>query len=168
MAAAIQIVYTVTDDKNKSSTTAIKVPLGFSLANYIEFAQELAEMVDALTQGKISHVGIAITVDLSAISIKGAAVAGADVEEKASLQWSTVGGFNTSMMIPCINEAHVVDGSDAIDPAIPAWANFLTVMEDGILLPVGAVVVSPSDSREDDIVSLDFARKHFIASGKRS
>lgn len=167
MAKATQLIYTVKDDKGKLATTAIKVPNGLTIANLIEFGQLSAALVDEITSGQIVNVSIAFTVDISGAGLKVAPNVLADVEEKGTFQYLSSSGFRTTVRVPCLPDLKVVAGSDAIDLADPDVAAFNAMMLTGLALPVSAITVHPSDIREDDIVSLDWARERFRASGKR-
>jgi hypothetical protein len=61
----------------------------------------------------------------------------------------------------------VVSGSDALDTTDADIAAFIAAMVDGLTPSTYATLVEPSDSREDDITALDYARERFRASGKR-
>ncbi len=167
MAIAIKVIYTARDDKGKTATTEVKVPLGFTIAQYIEFAQSMAQLLDAIMDGKITGANFCVGVDISGLGLKALPTVGSDVEEKGFFQYSTVGGFQTRMQIPAFKETLVVAGSDAIDVLQADVLSFDTAMLVGIAV-AGPATIQPSDEREDDIQSRDFAREHFRASGKRT
>lgn len=166
MALAPKVIITVRDNKGKISTTEVKIPTGLTLANMIEFAQDLITLFDAITSGVIIGVSIGISVDTSGLGLTAVAGSTADVEEKGVFQFVTSGGFYTTVNVPCIADSDVVSGSDAIDQSDPDIAAFIAAMTGGLTL-TDLSVVQPCDSREDDIVSLAFARERFVSSGKR-
>lgn len=167
MGHAIQIIYTIKDNKGKLATCTVKVPTGLLLLDYIEFAQEMGTLVNNIVIGQIVNVGVAVTVDLLPGWAQTPGVT-SDVEEKASWQYMALGNWRTGVKVPTLSELLVVDGSDNLDLADAAVAAFNDAMIDGILLPVGAVTIMPCDARENTIESLVFAREVFRASGKRT
>lgn len=167
MAIAPKIIVTIRDDKGKTATTEIKIPTGITLANMIEFAREMAILIDGITRGVIINVTIGIGIDLSALSLASNAFSDADVEEKGSFQFFTETGFYTTVNIPCWDDDDTVVGSDAVDEVDIDVAAFIAAMTDGIELEDESVV-EPCDSREDDIVALVWAREKFRSSGKRA
>lgn len=168
MAHAVKIIYTMKDNKGKLSTFEVKVPTGLTVANYIEFAQEMGTLAVNITTGQIVNVGVALTVDIAGLGWPTAPGVTSDVEEKAAWQFVTAGNFYTGLQVPTLSELLVVDGSDALDETDAAVIAFRDAMVDGILLPVGAITVQPTDSREDDIEAMIYAREVFRASGKRT
>lgn len=167
MAIAIKVIYTARDDKGRTATTEVKVPTGYAIAQYVEFAGAMAQLLDAVMDGKITSINFCVGVDTIGLGLKALAVGTSDVEEKGFFQYSTAGGFRTRMQIPAFKEALVVPGSDVIDTLQTDVLAFDTAMLVGILV-TGPDTIQPSDEREDDIISRDFAREHFRASGKRS
>lgn len=167
MALAVKIIYSFLDDKGSSATTEIKIPTGFSIAQNIEFVQAMALLVDKITSGKITSANFCVGVDLSALAIAGTPDLQSDVEEKGFFQFTTAADFQTRLQIPALTEGLVVAGSDAINLGNADVLAFKSAMIDGITLADLVTVISPTDEREGDIVSLDFAREHFRASGRR-
>lgn len=166
MAHAVKIIYTLKDNKGKLATCEIKVPTGLTVANYVEFATEMGTLVVNMTIGQIVNVGIAITVDIDPGWPVSPGLT-SDVEEKAAFQYMAAGNWRTGVNLPTLSELLVVDGSDALDLTDADVIAFNDAMTDGILLPVGAITVQPTDARENDIEALVFARERFRASGKR-
>lgn len=167
MAKALQVVFSFIDNKGKRASTAINTPTGLTFAGAIEFAQDVAVLIDAVTDCAVTAVNITQPVDISGLGLAASALATADVEEKGVFQYTTDGGFKTSVAIPGWADAMVVDGSDAIDLTDGDVIAFNSLMIDGITPAVYGVLIEPSDTREDDIAALDYARERFRASGKR-
>lgn len=167
MTHAVQIIYTIKDNKGKLATCTIKVPTGLTVANYLEFGQEMGTLINNIVIGQIVSVGVALTVDLLPGWSQTPGVT-SDVEEKASWQYMAAGNWRTGTKVPTLSELLVVDGSDNLDLTDAAIIAFNDAMIDGILLPVGAITVQPCDARENDIESLVFGREVFRASGKRN
>lgn len=166
MVAAIKVIYTISDEKGKSATTEVKVPNGFLLTQYTEFAQGMAQFIDATVGGKVTSANFCVGVDLTGLGLKALAQAGSDIEEKGFWQWLTAGGFRTRMQIPTWLEALVNTGSDDINRAQADVLALETAMLTGIAV-TGPATIQPCDEREDDIQSTQFAREHFRASGSK-
>lgn len=167
MAVAVKIVYTIEDNKGKRSNMTVKVPSTLTLVDYVEFAEEMGDLVDAITVGQIVNVGIAFTVDFSGFGWTAAPGSTADVEEKGLFSYLTAGGWRTALELPCLSESKVVDGSDVIDAADADVIAFQAAMVSGITLPIATTLVAPTDAREDDIASAFPALERFHASGRR-
>ncbi len=163
MAISPKIIFSIKDNKGKVSTTEVKIPTGITLSNMIEFAGDMAVLIDAITTGVIVGVSIGISVDTSALGLTGAAGSTADVEEKGRFQFQTAGGFYTYVNVPCWSDTDVVAGSDAIDQADVDVAAFIAAMVSGLTL-IDLSVVQPTDAREDDITVLSSAFERFRAS----
>ncbi len=168
MAHAVKIIYTIEDDKGKQATCFVQLPTNLLLADYIEFAEEMGDLINNITVGAIVNVGIAFTVDISGYGWAASPGATSDIEEKGYFQFRTAGGFFTGIKIPALSDLLVVGGSDLLDETEADISDFIDAMEDGIVLPVLTTLVKPSDSREDDITLKVFAREVFRASGKRA
>lgn len=167
MSKAVQIVFQFKDNKTKRSTTAINVPTGITLAGAIEFGQDVAVLIKDITDCQIVTATLSQPINLSDLGLPTSPGATSDIEEKGVFQYETAGGFKTAVNIPGLPDALVVDGSDAIDLTDQGVIDFNAMMISGIVPTVYGILVTPSDTREDDIVSLDYARERFRASGKR-
>lgn len=163
MALAPRIIFSIKDNKGKISTTEVKIPTGITLSNMIEFAGDMAVLIDAITTGQIVGVSLGISIDTSALGLTAAAGSTADVEEKGRFQFQTAGGYYTTVNIPCFSDTDVIAGSDSIDQSDTEVAAWLTAMISGITLG-DASTVQPCDSREDDIDVLSSAFERFRAS----
>lgn len=168
MAKAVQVIYTIQDDKGKQATTAVKIPSTLTLPEMVEFSQQMAILINNLTTGQIVNVGVCVAVDISGLGLATAPGATSDVEEKGYFQFNTAGAFKSSVQVPCFSDLLVVGGSDRIDESDASVVAFRDAMLTGITLPVATTTVQPCDAREDDIVSLAFARERFRSSGKRA
>lgn len=165
---AYGIVMSFEDAKGEKSTTMVNVPTGLTLANLTIFGQEIAKLADALINGIITRIGIAIMIPLpTGINVAPNSVS--DVEEGAAFNFRTAGGYRTSLRIPTLLESLVSPGSSDIDTSDPDVAAFVSAMISGIDLtaatPVaGTGTVTPTDSRGDDIVALTDAKEQFTKS----
>lgn len=164
----VGVFVTIEDAKGKSSLLGYNFPIGAaSNANInalIDAAKTGATLIDAVTRGKILNVGIAIGVDLSALSLKSSAVATADVEEGARLQFNTAVNSITGFRVPTFDEDMLLSGTQAVDledTDVDALVDFFI---DGHTL--SAVTVQPSDDRGSDIESVASARESFQSTRK--
>jgi len=160
MVLAVSVRFDLQDDKGKTSFTKVRVPTGFSISQYGEFAQGMAQLIADLSQCKVTRASFCVGLDLSGASIKPAATAFSDIAQKILVGFSTVlAGFRTKMKIPALDENKVVAGSDALDLADPDVAGFLSAMENGIVTTGGTI--QPTDMRLNDISGTDYARELF-------
>jgi len=160
MVLAVSVRFDFVDGKGKTSFTKIRVPNGFSIAQYTEFAQGMGQLITDLTQSRITRAGFSVGLDLSSATIKAAPVVFADIAQKVMFGFSTVlAGFRTKMKLPALNESKVTAGSDAINQADPDVAAFVTAMENGVVVTLGTI--SPTDQRGNDVNNTDYAKELF-------
>lgn len=160
MALAITCRFDTIDNKGKTSFTKVRIPTGFALADMLDFAVQMAQLLANILTTQITRAGICVSLDLSTSTIKANPLSGADAAQKGFFGFATgVTGFRTRMRLPAFNETLVNAGSDTIDQSDTDVAAFITAMEDGIVVTGGTV--SPTDNRENDIVSTDYAREIF-------
>lgn len=151
------------DDKGERSSIQVNVPGATTFTNVVEFAVELFPLIDALIMGQI--IGFSVTAEeIFSSGVKTSPVAGADVEEGARFGFMTAGGHPTSVRLATFDEAHMVAGSALVDQADADVIAFVTAMTGGIDLTGGLPVVSPSDTRDEDITTLSYAKDAFQAS----
>lgn len=154
----IQIQASFVDEAGKSGTTSFNVPTATTAANAALAAQAWALLVDEITDARIVGLSMSLPVSLPA-GLKSAPVDGARAGVGALFQFNTSGGHLTKMIIPARKEAIITDDTDVVDTADTDVANFLSEMQAGLDLTAvsGTGTVSPCDSRNEDIVSLDDA-----------
>lgn len=157
----VGVSYTIIDEKGVSSTTFMQVPDTFSLANTLQFAKDLALLVDAVIGGKITHIGACYLVTLPA-GLKANPIANSDVEEGARFSFNTAGGFVTKMRLPTFLESKLSPASKDVNLLDSAVAAFVNAMVAGIAEANPAQTVTPSDGRQDDITSIRTARELFV------
>lgn len=158
------ILYSVQDEKGKTSTTTINLPSAVAFADATLFAAELAKLINPLIGGAITRIGIAFTVALPA-GLRASPLANSDVEEGARFQFSTTNGFFSGMRIPTFLESFITAGTKDVDLTDTDVAAFVAAMRDGIDLTGvgGSGTVQPSDSRDEDLAALSTAREQFIS-----
>jgi hypothetical protein len=160
MALAVTVNYTVTDAKGKSSLCKIRVPSGFSLNQYGEFAVAMGQLVANICDGAITDISVGIPVNLSAATIRASALGIADIAKKALFMMSSaVVGLFSKVFVPTYNEANTTTGSDEINAADADIAAYVAVLEAGIT--TGGETVTPIDVRGNDLTDVGEMREIF-------
>jgi len=156
MALALIAQINLVDDKNKTSFTRVRVPTGFTIAQYTSFVQDLAQAVTNISGCRVT--GASISLNFSMAGLTAAASAVADVASKAFLKVrSAVAGFFAKMSIPTFDEdSLVLTGSDQIDTADVDVAALIALIETGD----GTVV--PCDKYGNDLTETTIARELFM------
>jgi len=156
MALALTAQVNFVDAKNKSSFTRVRVPNGFTIAQYTAFVQDLAQAVANMSGCRVTGGSISLNFTLTGLAATASAVA--DVASKAFVKVrSAVAGFFAKMSIPTFDEdSLVLAGSDEIDTADTAVAAFITLIETGD----GTVV--PSDKYGNDLTTTSITREQFM------
>lgn len=131
---AARMVFTVLDNKGKSSKTEIKIPISTPITAAIAVAQQAATLIAALTKGRITSAKVCFGLNLAT----SAAAADADAQEKMMLTFRDANNLYGKMSIPTLDETKVISGSDRIDvfdADVVALINLL-VTGDGTIAPV--------------------------------
>jgi hypothetical protein len=160
MVLAVAVRCDFVDDKGKPSFTKIRVPTGFTVSQYIEFVQGMSQTLADISNCRITRASFVVGLDLSGATIKAVASGLSDIAQKALMGFSTaVAGLRTKLKLPALSETKVNTGSDTLDQADPDVAAFITAMENGIAVTGGTI--APTDSRENDVTTTDYARELF-------
>ena len=158
--AAVSINFTILDAKGKSSMTKVRVPTGFSVTQYAEFAVAMAQIIAGLSEGAITDVSVSLPISLSGATIRATALGIADVAKKALfVATSAVAGLFTKWFFPTYDEANSVAGSDDVDAADTQVAAMVAILEDGI--NVSGTQVTPRTGRGDLIDTITERREIF-------
>lgn len=165
--AVTTITYTYRGEAaNETSNTKVNLSQSITLANAVIFAQELAKLMENITDGQLVNISISSDVSLP-VGLRTAPVDGSRVQAGAYFGFRTVNGYPTSMRVPTRLEAIVTDNSRTIDidDEGPVEA-FITAMLDGIDLatatPVaGTGVVAPVDTHADSLSFVTEAKEQF-------
>lgn len=163
MTIGFSIIYSIRDEKGRVSTTEVRVPAATPFAEVVEFGGAMALLIDPLISGQITRIGLVFDYTLIG-GIKTAPVAGSDVEEGARFSFLTENNFPMRMRLPTFLESLIVPGTKLVDTADTDVATFITAMTEGIDLAGVLGIVEPSDSREEDVVSLVEAVEQFLSS----
>lgn len=163
---AIEIIYTIEDSSGTKGTTSVRVQDGATIAGLTGFGAGWATALNNIIRGKILGAVAHILANISGLT--GNVVDEfADVEHIGKFQFITAAGVRVDCNIPALGELNVdADVNDELNLAIGAVSNFVTAMEDGIL--VSGATIQPCDVGGDSLVSLVFAREGARNSGARS
>lgn len=159
-----QIIYTVIDDSGERGTFSMNLQIGFSLAQFGEFAASMATLTDALMSGRLESAEICFGIDVSGLT-GNTALSSSDVEEYAAFKFATGDNLPVNVNIPGIDELIVASGSDDIDLADVNVAAFVSAMENGIATTDGTIRATDVGEKLVDV--LVNARERMRASGKR-
>lgn len=160
MALAVTINFGFLDEKGGKSSTKIRVPNGFSIAQYVEFAQAAAQVLANVSTGQVTSASVCVGLDLSSATIKASVLAGADRFQKAFFQFGTsVAGFFARLRLPAFWENKIAAGSDSVDQTDVDVQSFISMYEDGLVVTGGTV--QPTNGRTHDVTALQFAKQSF-------
>lgn len=164
MAITNKIVWTLSDDDGDEGTFEVDVLTTPTLAQYTEFAQAYAPLLDAIASGLIRRAELTVPVDVGDLT---ANIVGAlsDVQEINSFQFATAAGRRVNVNIPGTIETQTDPNSDGLDTVDPDIAALISAMLNGIAVTGGTI--TPSDIDGEDLTSLVYAREAARASGKR-
>lgn len=158
--AVVNLTYTWLDFKGKSKTNKVHLPLGFSPAQYGEFAIAMGDIMEALSNGAISEIGLSIPLDISAATLKSAAVTLADIAKKGYFGLtSAVSGLFSKVFLPTWDKGHQVSNSDNIDFEDADVEALVDIYENGVT--VSGTPIQVVDMRGNDISAVHQARGLF-------
>lgn len=164
MALAVTIQIDFKDAKNKSSNTKVRVPTGFTIAQYVEFAQDFAQLAANISTARIVGVSVNFALDISA-SLTNVVSNLSNVASKAFLQFqSSVAGLFAKIKVPTFDEDNlVIVGTEDIDTTEVAVDDLITAITGGLAVTGGTI--APCDKYGNDLVDLSFARGIFARHG---
>jgi hypothetical protein len=153
MALPISVYFNIADAKGDVSTVTIPIPSTVTLPNAVLFTAAMAELIQPLVTGSLRDCGFSVSVtpgqawpDVSLL---------ADVQEKATFNLRTVGGWLKKISLPTFFESLFAPNSKVVNTANGAVAAFVTALEDGV--SVGGNIVRICDSRGDLLDHLESA-----------
>lgn len=165
MAEPDKIVYTYVDNSNKRATSEHFVETGLTLDQMAEGTEALAEIIDAVTNSRISAANAVYPVDISGLTGNATPAVGADVEEVGEFISHTAAGRPVIVNLPGIAADATGVGTDDLDTSLAPVAALISMLEDGIAVTGGTII--PCDAGEDDILQVDTARERVRNSGSR-
>jgi len=156
MALAVVVRFDFEDATGKKSFTEVNVPLGFTLADYLLFAEDMGQLIANVSDCRLTSASVNISLDISGATIKTVANTLADIAEKAHYIFATgVAGFKRLFKIPTRLEVDEVAGSDAMNTADVGQAFFIALMENGATVTGGTIAFT--DAYLQPIVALESA-----------
>lgn len=157
---AVSLNFTIIDGKGKTSTTKIRVPTGFTPAQYVEAAEGFAQLMLNMSEGAITDISVSLPVNLSGATLRSVPLAIADIAKKALFTVaSSVTNLFARFNIPTFDEQYTVPASDDLDMVDANVAAYVAVIEDGV--NVSGTFIQPCDLRGNDLASVREAREVF-------
>lgn len=155
--ATFNISYSLQDADGNVNSFAVKVPAGsLTLAEIEGFAQQLAPIVDDVTDAQIVDMAIGLNAALPG-GLKSSPVANSNNQEGGLISFNTDGPYKYSYRVPAWYQAGF-SGAE-INQSETNAAAFITAMLSG--LDVSGTQVIPSDAYENDLTSVARAYKSF-------
>jgi len=156
MALAIRVNFTIVDAKGKSATTPVHVPTGFTIAQYLEFASAMGQIIADLSEGVLTGITISVPLSLSGATIRGTAAIAADIAKKALIMATgAISGLFARFNLPSYDESHTLDNTDEIDMSDADVMAYVAILEGG----AGGAL--PCDIRGNDLTDVLSAREIF-------
>lgn len=162
--ATASVNFTILDEKGAKSQVTVYVPDSTDTADLIEFAEEMAALLDAMIGGQIVNIGACLSVAVPA-GVKSDPVEGSDVEEGARFIFESAGGYSTAVRVPTFLEEKIATASKLVNQADGAVAAFIAAMTDGLTM-TSTNDVEPTDYRAADVTGIRSAVESFQRSRK--
>lgn len=160
MALAIAIRFDFVDDKGKSSSTKIRVPTGFSIADYQEFGEAAAQLILNASTGSITGATVTFNIALDGLGLKTVASSVSKVARKLFIIVSTpFVGFLGKTLFPGLSESLVIGGTSDVDQTDTDVAALISGMEDGLAVTGGTMTFT--NGRGHDLVTTVQASESF-------
>ena len=153
---AVFVYLNIQDGDGEASTVEFAFPDATPVGVLAAAVPAIAALVNPLTLGGLRSAGFRVEVDVSGSWGPVSALL-ADVQEKAMFVFRGVNNFIKRLGIPAFDESLFMNGgsSPTVNTADTDVAAFVDFMTDGIT--VSATLITPTDIRGDDIVSLESA-----------
>ncbi len=146
----VHVGFRIADADGDTSSMSVKVPLAaLTLAQLVEFAQELAVLIDDSIDGVIQEITVQTSVALPG-GLQASAIAGSEVQKGGLLSFTAADTpYRWSIRVPSMTPAKFTGNIvDAVDTQI---ALLIAAFEDG--LDATGTNVSPCDRYENDLVT---------------
>lgn len=139
-------------------TSADMVDMVDAADDPVQFAQQIAVYLDAMTGGAIRSISLSIKVPLPAVQAIPAPLS--DVQELGVFKFRTSNGFLKTISVPTFDESLIIAGTKLIDQLDPIIADFVEMMIEPINLPAGWTL-NPVDERGENLIALESALEDF-------
>lgn len=153
------VTVTIRDAKGKTARVEANLPTGTGQVTATNFAEDLAVAIYNIISGEVIGLSITDNLDLPG-AIEPGAGSTSDVEEGGLFVFRTENNYITKMRVPTLLESHILAGTNTVDLADTDVDTFVDLMVDGLEDIVNGDAL-PSDSRDDDIVSVASAKEDF-------
>lgn len=169
MAFAVTVQYQIVDASGDVAPAKVKVPTGNSIAQYVEFAQAMAQIIASIIVGRVSQASINFKLSLSGATLKASPLSGANIRNKAMLLFdAATTGFSGKVQIPTYNDVNNIVGSDLVNLADPQIDAFMDAMTQGIDVDGLETIIEPTNGRGMDLVVGRGGSEQFRKKRKRS
>ena len=159
MALPIKLQYTIRDEKGFISRTLVHIPSATTLANATAYAQDVAEVIDAVIGGKLESIDVCIGVSLPG-GIKITPDANTDIEEGALFVYEDADGRIFRQRLPTFLESLIETGTRQVDNSnagVQAYTDMIVT---------GNGTVQASTLAATDLVSLVSDKEQFVKNRK--
>ena len=174
----VTLTYSIQDIKGKKSRFGINFPetsdipltgsyspYGVDQAPNDGFASSTAALIIPMILGRIVGASLRIRVNLTGAGLKTSPVANTDVEEGAKFSWRSTVGAPTVFRVPTFLEQYGLSTGTAVDTNDADVNAFVQRILQGDTQ--GATTVRWSDSRGNNVSTLNYAEDSFKKSRKR-
>lgn len=146
----VHVGFRIADADGDTSSMSVQVPLGaLTLAHLVEFAEELAVLIDDSIDGVIQAITVATAVSLPG-GLQASPVAGSEVQKGGLLSFVAAGTpYRWSVRVPAMTPAKFT--GNLVDDTDSDIAALIAAFEDG--LDSSGTTVSPCDKYENDLTA---------------
>lgn len=158
MAEAIEVTYTIVDEKKDRSTVSVRLLSTTAFDEAQKYAADFATLLDAVIDGVIERIGMSFTV-VAPGGLKVAAAGQTDVEHGATFIYNSNGPERFQHRIPTFKQSLIGIGSADVDQTKQPVIDLINEMVNGHV-PL-LVNVQPTSWLDSDILALSSARQTF-------
>lgn len=154
MALAFSMIINFEDDTERKTSTKLRLPTTFSIADYVEFGQAAAQLYVNASGCRVTNVSLTVDFDFSGLGLDLVALLVSNVGKKAAFLWTTItAGLHGKFFVPTVDESIFPAGTDDMDQSDPIVAPFISDIENGITL-IDLTVMTFVNNRGLDITAL--------------
>lgn len=148
------VTFSLEDSDGDNNTIVLHVDSGLTLAQYTEFAQEAAPIIDAITGSKVEAISLTLNIALPG-GLKAGATAGIENQKGGNFLFSTTARYKHAIRVPGM--LPTLFAGKAVDLEGAGVAAFVNMCTGG--LDASGTQVIPRDGYGNDLVSLATATK---------
>jgi hypothetical protein len=156
MAGDTLISVSVTDIVGAVKQNLVFLPSGTTLAQAQGFLTAFAPLVDALSQGVITHATVEFDLTLPS-GLKSTAVAASTVRRGALWSFLNPTRYKWAAYLPAVDPS-ILSGTE-VNPAAGGVAAYVAAYDTGIT--VSSVLIAPTNGSGEDLTALDHANETF-------